>query len=70
MKDMPAHLAIQKFFTKIDLREAYSRVRIKEGDEYKTTFNCLLECFQFQVLTFGLCGAPTVFMQLINEVLY
>lgn len=32
--------------------------------------HCLLNCFQFQVLPFGLHGAPTMFMQLINEVLH
>ncbi|XP_058041925.1 uncharacterized protein LOC131199783 [Ahaetulla prasina] len=70
MKDMLAHLAKGKFFTKLDLREAYYRVRIKEGDEWKTAFNCPLGCFQFRVLPFGLQGAPAVFMQLINEILH
>lgn len=32
MKDMLAHLAKEKIFTKLDLREAYSRIRNKEGD--------------------------------------
>lgn len=70
MKDMLTHLGKGKIFTKLDLREAYYRVRIKEGDEWKTAFNCSLGCFQFRVLPFGLQGAPAVFMQLINQVLH
>ncbi|XP_060539362.1 queuine tRNA-ribosyltransferase catalytic subunit 1 isoform X1 [Pantherophis guttatus] len=70
MKDVLALLGKGKIFTKPDLQEAYYRVRIKEGDEWKTAFNCPLGCFQFQVLSFELQEAPAVFMQLINEVLH
>lgn len=42
MKDMVGHLAMGKIFMKLDLREVYYRVRIKEGDKWKTAFNCLL----------------------------
>lgn len=45
-------------------------MRIKEGDECKTAFNCRLGSFQFKVMPFGLQGAPAVFMQLINEMLH
>lgn len=32
------------------LEGAEYHVRIREGDEWKTYFNCLLACFQFKVL--------------------
>lgn len=70
MKDLIAHLAKGKIFTKLDIREAYYHVRIKEGNEWKTAFNCPLEYFQFRVLPFGLQDTSVVFMQLINEVLH
>ncbi|XP_039215403.1 uncharacterized protein LOC120315311 [Crotalus tigris] len=70
MKDLLAHLGTGRIFTKLDLREAYYRVRIKAGDEWKTAFNCPLGSFQFRVMPFGLQGAPAVFMQLINQVLH
>lgn len=69
-KDMLAHPAKGKVYTKLDLREAYYRVCIKEGDEWKTAFNCLLGSFQFKVMPFGLQRDPAVFMQLINKVLH
>lgn len=57
MKDMLSYLSKGKIFTKLDLREAYYRVWIREGDEWKTTFKCRLRCYQFQVTLFGLQGA-------------
>lgn len=70
MMDLLTTLATGTIFTKLDLREAYYRVRIRPGDEWKTTFNCPLGSYQFQVMPFGLQGAPAVFMQLINNVLH
>lgn len=52
----------------MNFREAYHQVRIKERDEL--AFNYLLGYYQFQVMLFGLQGAPTMFLQLINEVLH
>ncbi|KAK9395798.1 hypothetical protein NXF25_019159 [Crotalus adamanteus] len=70
LKDMLTHLSQGRVFTKLDLREAYYRIRIKPGDEWKTAFNCPLGSFQFTVMPFGLKGAPAVFMQTINAVLH
>lgn len=47
VKDMLIHLAKGKIFTKLDLTESYYQVGIKEGDEWKTAFNCALGYFQF-----------------------
>ncbi|KAG1927350.1 hypothetical protein F2P79_024334 [Pimephales promelas] len=58
-----------KIFSKLDLRNAYHLVRIREGDEWKTAFNTPLGHFEYRVLPFGLVNAAAVFQALINDVL-
>uniref|UniRef100_A0A8C7HG43 Gypsy retrotransposon integrase-like protein 1 n=1 Tax=Oncorhynchus kisutch TaxID=8019 RepID=A0A8C7HG43_ONCKI len=56
-------------FTKLDLRNAYHLVRIKEGYEWLTGFNTPMGHFEYQVMPFGLSNAPAVFQSLVNDVL-
>lgn len=63
------HLAKAKWYTKLDVVAAFHRVRIQDGDEWKTAFRTRYGLYEWLVLPFGLCGGPATFQRIINTIL-
>jgi hypothetical protein len=58
-----------KFYTKLDIRDDYHRVRVAEGEEWKTAFRTRYGHYEYTVLLFRLANAPAAFQSNINATL-
>ena len=65
-----AQLEGAKYFTKIDIRQAFYRIRMSEDSEELTTFLTRFGVFKYLVMPFGLCNGPASWQHLINDTLF
>ena len=56
-------------FTQLDLTNAYHRIMICEGDEWKTAFRTRYGYFKQQIRPFGLSNALAIFQSYVNKIL-
>ena len=59
-----------KYISKVDAISAFHRIRVKDGDEWKTAFNTRFGLYKWLITPLGLTGAPATFQRYINCFLY
>jgi transposase InsO family protein len=64
-----ARLSQAKYYTKLDIISAFNRIRVREGDEWLTSFRTRYGQFEYLVTPFGLTNAPATFQHYVNDTL-
>jgi len=69
MQELQGRVQGAQWFTKMDLKNGFNLIRIREGDEWKTAFRTRYGLYEFQVMPFGLTNTQSTFQDMINHVL-
>ena len=69
IKETLRMLAKATWFSKVDIRAAFHKIRMAKGQEELTAFRTRFGLFEWLVCPFGLTGAPATFQRYINTVL-
>ena len=65
-----ARLGRAKVFTKLDIRQAFHRIRMDPDSEELTTFRTRYGAYKCKVLPFGLTNGPATYQRYMNDVLF
>ena len=68
--EMLARISKAKVFTKLDIRQAFHRIRMDPGSEELTTFRTRYGSYKCKVLPFGLTNGPATYQRYMNDVLF
>jgi hypothetical protein len=65
-----ARITNAKVFTKLDIRQAFHRIRMDPASEEYTTFRTRYGAYKCKVMPFGLTNGPATYQRYMNDVLF
>ena len=65
-----ARLSKARIFIKLDIRQAFHRIRIHPDSEELTTFRTRYGAYKCKVMPFGLTNGPATYQRFMNDVLF
>jgi transposase InsO family protein len=65
-----ARLSRARIFTKLDIRQAFHRIRMHPDSEELTTFRTRYGAYKCKVMPFGLTNGPATYQRFMNDVLF
>ena len=71
---LPSHNGLRdsvvgcEYLSKVDIRDAFHMIRIKEQDTHKTAFKTKFGLFEYTVTPFGFTNSPGTFMRMMNRI--
>uniref|UniRef100_A0A0W0EU59 Reverse transcriptase-rnase h-integrase n=1 Tax=Moniliophthora roreri TaxID=221103 RepID=A0A0W0EU59_MONRR len=68
VSDLIDKLKGAQYFTKLDLRNGYNNIRIKDRDQWKAAFKTNKGLFEPMVMFFGLSNSPATFQSFMDDI--
>jgi hypothetical protein len=59
-----------KIFIKLNVRDVFHRIKVRKEDEWKTTFKCRFDHYQYKVMFFELANSSIIFQVYINKTMH
>jgi hypothetical protein len=59
-----------RIFIKLNVRDVFHRIRIRKENEWKTTFKCRFDHYQYRIMLFELANSSITFQAYINKTMH
>jgi hypothetical protein len=59
-----------RIFIKLNVKDVFHRIRVRKEDEWKTTFKCRFDHYQYKVMFFELANSSITFQVYINKTMH
>ncbi len=70
IKETLERICKAKIYSKIDIIATFNRLRMQQGEEWKTAFRTWYSLYKYLVMPFGLANTLSSFQNFINDILY